>query len=223
MSTTVKNTQWLDIISISVSSHGEFTIHTWILFPVLILTGVVVYFVWVRLRRKFSWEVVEAEVSWAGGKMKIKPDFQDIQIAHKAWVELATRKAGLPFDTENDVIIEIYNSWYALFGELRDLAKQIPAEKVRSSKDTRKLVYLLVEALNQGLRPHLTRWQAKFRRWYEEEVKQNFNSTPQEIQKKYPQYEVLVTDLRDVNIELMNYTEFIRKIAHGKTNTVSNQ
>src|SRR5205807_2700637 len=105
------------------------------------------------------------------GTVKIRPSYEDIQVAHQAWIELVTRKAALPFEERNDVIAEVYDSWYALFREMRNLTKTIPAERVRGSKDTQALVRLLVDALNHGLRPHLTKWQARFRRWYEQAEK----------------------------------------------------
>src|SRR5205823_5879710 len=108
-------------------------------------------------------EQVELNIELGGiGKVKIKPNHETVQIAHRAWVELATRKAGLPFEPEDDVIVEIYNSWYQLFGEMRSLAKQVPAYKIRSDESTREAINLIVSALNRGLRPHLTRWQARF-------------------------------------------------------------
>ena len=47
-------------------------------------------------------------------KLKIKPNYQTKQVAYKLWVEVNTRKLGLPIDENNDVILEIYNSWYTL-------------------------------------------------------------------------------------------------------------
>lgn len=170
-----------------------------------------------RRRRLPSWSVVEAEVQLGGiGTVKIRPSYEDIQVAHKARVELVTRKAALPFDEDHDVITEVYNSWYALFHEMRSLTKTIPAEKVRGSKDTQELVRLLVDALNKGLRPHLTQWQARFRHWYEEAIKQNPGKSPQEVQRDYPQYRELVGDLIKVNKQLVEYANVIKQIAQGK-------
>ena len=137
------------------------------------------------------------------------------QVAHKAWVELVTRKAALPFEEDHDVIYEVYNSWYALFQEMRNLVKTIPAEKVRDSKDTQELVRLLVDALNKGLRPHLTQWQAKFRHWYEEALKKSSGKSPQEVQREYPNYRELVDDLIRVNKQLVEYAVVIKRIAQG--------
>ena len=160
--------------------------------------------------------VVQANIRLGAiGDITLRPSHDDVQVAHQAWVELAARKAGLPFDEEHDVILEVYNSWYQLFAELRRLAKQIPADKVRRSKETQKLVRLLVEAMNLGLRPHLTKWQAKFRRWYDGASRKNDDLTPQEIQRIYPHYTDLVEDLKKVSENLVQYTDFIKEVAHG--------
>lgn len=98
---------------------------------------------------------------------------------------------------------------------MRSLTKTIPAEKVRGSKDTQELVRLLVDALNKGLRPHLTKWQARFRHWYENALKKSTEKSPQEIQRDFPQYQELVDELTKVNKQLVEYADVIRRIAHG--------
>ena len=150
--------------------------------------------------------------------MLFKPGYEEMRIAHKAWVELSTRKAGLLFDEEDDVIVEVYDSWYDLFREMRMLIKEIPIERIRK-KSTSQLVKVLIGALNKGLRPHLTRWQAKFRRWYEWRIEQeNINGgmlTPQELQREYPNYEQLKNELKTINVELIQYVNELEKLAHG--------
>lgn len=170
---------------------------------------------WRRGLGSRAWEVVEGEIPFGGGKLKIRPNNEDVQIAHKVWVELATRKAGLPFDPENDVIADIYGSWYELFREIRSLTKLIPAEKIRLSRDTKEIVQLLLTSLNTGLRPHLTAWHARFRTWYEHARVQDPMSSPQELQKGFPKYAELVADLQRVNAKLIQYRDLLQKIAHG--------
>jgi hypothetical protein len=176
-------------------------------------------FVLVRLfvfKRRWGFQTIEAEIKLGGiGTVKIKPNHEAARIAHMAWVELATRKAALPFDEHHDVIAEVYNSWYELFGRIRDLVKQVPIERIRSNEDTRKLVILLVDSLNKGLRPHLTQWQAKFRRWYEHELDTKQEATPQEIQRTYPAYTQLVADLKRVNSQLVDYAALLKRISEG--------
>ena len=208
---------WRDLITIKITDAYSLDINVGPVFLALLVLAAVGWAIYsYRCRKLPPWSVVEADIRLGSiGKVKIRPSYEDIQVAHKAWVELVTRKAALPFDKEHDVVSEVYNSWYALFQEMRSLTKTIPAEKVRRSKDTQELVRLLVDALNNGLRPHLTQWQARFRHWYENAVKQNVGKSPQEIQREYPQYQELVEGLIQVNKQLVDYADVIRRIAHG--------
>ena len=114
-----------------------------------------------------SWkdfEIDQAEIGTGTGKLRLKPNMTDRQVAYAIWVELSTRKIGLPVDFDHDVIVDIYDSWYDFFTVTRDLVKSIPVNKVRQ-KSTQSIVELSIEVLNEGLRPHLTKWQARFRWW----------------------------------------------------------
>ena len=75
----------------------------------------------------------------------------------------------------------------------------------------------MVTVLNRGLRPHLTKWQARFRRWYEQAVDDpaNKDKTPQEIQREYPHYQDLVANLKECNSEFVEYAYWLRAIAEG--------
>lgn len=74
-----------------------------------------------RDRQIADWEIDEAEIGIGSGKLKLKPNNIDRQIAYSIWVELSTRKIGLQIDPEDDVIAEIYDSWYAFFSVTREL------------------------------------------------------------------------------------------------------
>lgn len=154
-----------------------------------------------------------------GSSITLKPNRADRQIAHKMWVELNTRKIGLQIDFENDVLIEIYSSWYSFFKITRELIKEIPVEQIGSKSGDVEFIDLAVDVLNIGLRPHLTLWQARFRCWYDNEIEnvdKNKHISPQEIQKKFPQYLELKTDLEKVNRRLIYYKEQLRKISRGE-------
>lgn len=147
------------------------------------------------------------------GKISIKPNHEVRQIAHKAWVELVTRKAGVLVDKENDVVADVYASWYELFKEIRVLIREVPAQKL-CNDDTKKLIDVLIRTLNEGLRPHLTQWQAKYKRWYTNAVAKDTKSalTPQDIQKKYKDYDALVTDMMKVNKQMIQYANELKKL-----------
>ena len=71
-----------------------------------------------------------------------------------------------------------------------------------------------MRGFNEELREHLTKWQARFRKWYKEN--KNESGDPQEIQKKYPQYEELISDLKKVNYKMIALTEELNKIRKGE-------
>ncbi len=162
-----------------------------------------------------SYEINEADIGIGNNKVTISPNYEDMQIAYKLWVELSTRKIGLGIDLDNDVIAEIYDSWYEFFKLTRELIKDIPISKIRGDGSTRELVRIAIEVLNEGIRPHLTMWQARFRRWYNLEIDDqvNWRIAPQDCQKKFPQYNELVSDLVAVNKRLIEYRRILKALA----------
>lgn len=160
---------------------------------------------------KKSLTIDEVNLGIGNSSVKISYSKKDQEIAYKLWVELSTRKIGLRFDKENDVIKEVYDSWYTFFETARELLKDIPGNRIPYSGD---LIELTEKVLNIGLRPHLTKWQAKYRRWYEEELKRD-GGTPQDIQKKYPEYNALVEDLLETNEKMIEYKKLMKRIAFG--------
>lgn len=160
-----------------------------------------------------TFEIDETEFGLGDQKIKLRPNITDQQIAYKIWVELSTRKIGIPIDIENDVVSEVYNSWSSFFSVTRELIKDIPVQKFRR-KDTEQIVRLSIEVLNQGIRPHLTQWQARFRRWYENQLKIEANAevNPQDIQKKFPQFAELKRDILLVNQRLISYRKKMYEI-----------
>ena len=159
--------------------------------------------------------VEEVSLNVGGAEFKIKPNRDAVNLAHRVWVELVTRKAALPFDRDHDVVVEVYDSLYTLFGEVREIAKQIPAHHLRGDSDLRQVVEAVEAILNHILRPHLTQWQARFRRWYDHELESSPAEDPQIVQMRFPDFELMVADLEDVNSQLVGFAESLRQIVYG--------
>ena len=162
-------------------------------------------------------EIDEAEIGIGDQKIRLKPNEVDRQIAYQVWVELSTRKIGLEIDPDHDVISEIYDSWYSFFSVTRELIKDVPATKI-SRKDTEQIIRLSIEVLNNGIRPHLTQWQARFRRWYEKQLTlgENAATHPQDIQKNFPGYPELIEDMLLVNQSLIHYRNHMYRLVTGR-------
>lgn len=192
----------------------QFVMSSWV-------TGAVIFvllllFIWqgIRYRNLFQkFEIDQAEVGIGTNKLKLSINETDRQIAYKIWVELSTRKIGLPIDLEHDVISEVYDSWHTFFTVTRELVKDVPVNKFRR-KETEEIVRLSIGVLNDGLRPHLTKWQARFRRWYGKATEHSdfVDQSPQEIQQKYPKYDELQADLLAVNQRLMAYRKMMYEL-----------
>lgn len=191
-------------------------ISLWVLAALAVLFALLKLFVWNRNSPLHKYETVRLNVQLGGvGSVELRPNNEDIQIAHRIWTELITRKAAQPIDIENDVIADIYSSWYALFGRVRQLISDIPGHMLRKEKSTQELVRIATQTLNNGLRPHLTRWQARFRHWYDKCPEDMKTKCPQDCQRQFPEYEQLIADIKTVNNQLIQYAAELEKIIRG--------
>lgn len=174
----------------------------------VIIISCIIKWLWQKLALK-TIKIEEATIGIGNSSVTIKYDGRIKEIAYKIWVELTTRKIGIKFDEDNDVINEVYDSWYEAFKVIRSLLEEVPAERIH---DAQGLIELTTKVLNRGLRPHLTVWQARFRGWYANAVNEKTNLSPQELQKEFPNYESLVNDLKKTNGIMIKYADAIKRI-----------
>lgn len=207
----------MDLLNISFN-YPYFIINIDVI-PVLIIILLILIIIYKSksIKNYFKTSNIEIEGAAIGIKdstIKLKINQKDKEIAYKLWIELSTRKIGIPIDIENDVIIELYDSWYEFFKLSRETLKEFPISKL-NEKDN-DIIRINIDVLNKSLRPHLTKWQAKYRHWYynklEELKKEDILITPQEIQKKYPEYDDLIKDLQKTNKKLINYKQDLYRI-----------
>jgi hypothetical protein len=213
---------WAELVRL-VFQDGGLSLH---LGPVLLLLvaafvvvgGTIWAWRWRGREKLRKWDTTSVKVKFGNvAEIEVRPNYETVRLAYQAWVEIMTRKVGLPFDEEHDLIAEVYDSWYRLFGVLRELTKSVPAHRIRACPDTQRLVGVMLDVLNKGLRPHLTRWQARFRTWYDTSLEEQANrgKAPQDIQKTFPQYRELVSDLRGVNGRFVEFAAALRQLAEG--------
>jgi len=156
-----------------------------------------------------------------GGKpkvsFKVQRNDENLYIANRIYMELMTRKAAIMIDENDDVIEEVYDSWYKLFCVIREEIKSLPGKYLKKHDPSAALVGLTRRILNEALRPHLTRYQAKFRKWYDYAKKQpeNIMRSPQEVQRKYPFYDELISSMKEVNMILIDYANELDKLIKG--------
>jgi len=148
----------------------------------------------------------------------VERNYENLYIANRIYIELSTRKAAIVIDENNDVIEEIYNSWYELFGIIREELKALPGKYLQDHDPTIALIGISTKILNDVLRPHLTAHQARFRKWLEKAKKDpiNENLSPQEMQEKYPDFANLVDSMKKVNQTLIDYSKDLHRLIKGK-------
>jgi hypothetical protein len=198
-------------------------LYTWIIYLILFIVVIIIIIKIVRHKKRYNTtiEIDCMEFGFKDNKIKIKPNHENIRIAYQLWVELNTRKIGLPLDFENDVIIEVYDSWYEFFKITRELVKEMPVQKIRNDKSSIDIIELAIYIMNEIMRPHLTSWQAKFRSWHSQFInEENFKYlTPQEMQKQFPNYDKLITDIKKINQQLIIYKDKLHVVSFGKEST----
>lgn len=181
----------------------------------IILSSIVILIVYVATRRKkYKLSSINLNLPFSLGNITYETTEEERIIAWKLYTQLKTRKAALIFDEDYDVIVEVYDSLYKLFPIARELLMDLPLYEVERESG---IADLILRVQNNGIRPHLTKWQSDFRRWWNNETKKrhNKNRSPQDIQKKYPKYKELVEDLRNMNLELNKYSEDLLNIARS--------
>ncbi|WP_353078245.1 hypothetical protein [Flavobacterium sp.] len=209
-----------EIIRIYYTNKPSLTIESdWLIISICLLFLIVAFLINNYIPKWFNWHEMEVEISGSPKlKYKVKRNSDNLYIANRIHIELTTRKAAIPIDEKNDFIIEIYDSWYKLFNNIRDEIKTVPGNYLKDHDPTTALIGLTKKILNNALRPHLTEYQVKFRKWYDkaEKLEENKDLTPQEIQAKYADFDNLVESMKDVNKTLMDYANELDKLVKGK-------
>jgi hypothetical protein len=184
----------------------------WLLAPVLVFIIIILLMKYYSFYSKLKVTSGTINIPWNIGTFNFEVSEQEKIIAWKTYVQLKSRKAALPFDENYDLVEEVYNSLYELFKINRELLMLLPLDDVKRDNGMAKLQ---MRVLNEGVRPHLTKWQAQFRSWWKRELNNpdNANLTPQEIQRKFPHYDELIDDIKLLNSQLDEYSNELLIIA----------
>lgn len=189
-----------------------FTIN-WVGISLLLIGGLILIKLirWLMKRNHFRLNQVQLSLPM-GISVGIQRNEATLYIANRIHVELVTRKAALIFDPEHDNLLEVYNSLYALFKNIREELKNIPGGYLKDYPSSQELLDLGIAILNNGLRPHLTQHQARYRAWYNRQHQLNPDLPPQQIQVKYPDYQLLIEDLQAVNRQVITWATQLKKL-----------
>ncbi|MCP4581531.1 MAG: hypothetical protein GY839_07910 [candidate division Zixibacteria bacterium] len=173
------------------------------------LLFIMVWFIWLNKRYKTS--KITINIPFGLGNIDYDATDQDRILAWKMYIQLKTRKAALPFDENHDLVYNVYDSLHEIFPMTRNLLSEYSPHY----KDVRGGISdFVLRVLNDGIRPHLTKWHSVFRKWWEEALTApvNIQKKPQELQREFPEYDSLISELKRMNDELTKYAEILMDI-----------
>ena len=209
--------------AIDVSLHGD---HLSVLLQfgyvavVIIVVLVIAAYLFAKSKQKSDTTISAKKITLSIGghqvEYEIERNTSNLEIAHRIYIELITRKAAIPFDEKNDILADVYDSWYSLFTTTREEIKNIKGELLSNAKSN-ELIELTTGVLNDALRPHLTEHQGRFRVWYSNQASsdENADKSPQELQALYPEYDPLIISMKSVNSVLNSYANQLRDFIYG--------
>lgn len=160
--------------------------------------------------RKDKLDIDGVDVGLDGLTFHICSDKEVRQIAYKLWVEINTRVIGVKINLDHDIIRAVHESYYTFFKSARLLIEDIPANSINKSK---QLINLSISFLNEVMRPYLTKWGIKFNDWYDKEREIDKNTPPQKLQRHYDEFKELSDDLLQLNLNIINYSNSLKRIA----------
>jgi hypothetical protein len=149
--------------------------------------------------------------------MKLGADFSedDRQCAWELYTEIITRVAVVgkwhdpqakSFDGE--IYAESFVSVYRFFQEARSIMRKFPVGKIEEA-DQEHLGVLIQRILTDVFRPFLEKWQARYRTWWEQQVRTG--KDPFAIQLEFPQLDELLTDWRNIRLIMRRVAAVLSK------------
>jgi hypothetical protein len=215
--TTASDT--LHVVLEEPSKHANSTIGYLIWLIGAIIIALLVLLNWHKLKRIFSFiRLKEYKLSIAGfelsGKLEYNAAAQDA--AWKIYVELATRVSGNELAAGTGILRESLNSLYTAFSSLRDTLKAAGPELAKPPSSERQwtVATLLLNIMNEHLRPFLSKWHPLLQE-YEKSRPASIATFTHE--KQWSENTALREELAGLMTGLKSYISALKDIAEGKT------
>ncbi len=145
------------------------------------------------------------------GSASWESDPTERRAAWELYIELVTRVAVQSLTSDAGTLREAMNSLYSLFGSTRDILRHAGPD-VGASHDS--VGGIAIAALNNGLRPFLSKWHPQLQAW---EARKLSDISPQTHEKAWDQEPILRRDLEALRQDLEQYANALAEIAGVKS------
>ncbi|RAM51081.1 MAG: hypothetical protein C6Y22_11900 [Hapalosiphonaceae cyanobacterium JJU2] len=157
-----------------------------------------------------KWKKVSVSLPFGIGSAEWEVDPTERRAAWSLYVELVTRIAVQPLDTNEGLLREALNSLYSLFGTTRTILKEAGPD-VGASHDS--VGGIAIAVLNYGLRPVLAKWHPILQTW---EAQRPPHLSPQEHERNWSEEPKLRVELELLRRDLEQYADALAVIAGVK-------
>ncbi|TVP68105.1 MAG: hypothetical protein EA342_07110 [Leptolyngbya sp. LCM1.Bin17] len=150
---------------------------------------------------------VSVSLPFGIGSAEWESDPTERKAAWSLYVELVTRVAVQPLETDQGLLREALTSLHGLFGTTREILKDAGPD-VGASHDS--VGGIAIAVLNNGLRPFLAKWHPRLQAW---EVQKPAALSFKEHEKNWPEESTLYSELDSLRQGLEQYAKALATIA----------
>lgn len=149
---------------------------------------------------------VSVNLPFGIGGAEWEADPTERKAAWSLYVELVTRIAIQPLESDVGLLREALNSLYTLFGTTRQILREAGPD-VGASRES--VGGIAIAVLNKGLRPFLSKWHPSLQAW---ETQRPSNTSPREHEKNWSEEPQLRRELEALRKDLEQYANALAEI-----------
>jgi hypothetical protein len=153
---------------------------------------------------------VSVNLPFGIGGAEWEADSTERRAAWSLYVELVTRIAVHPIESDEGLLREALNSLYSLFATTRQILREAGPD-VGASRES--VGGIAIAVLNNGLRPFLSKWHPLLQTW---EAQRPTQLNPKEHEQNWSQEPKLRRELESLRQKLDQYANTLATIAGVK-------
>lgn len=153
---------------------------------------------------------VSVNIPFGIGSVEWEVDPVEQKAAWSLYIELVTRIAIQPLESDQGLLREALSSLYTLFGTTRQILKEAG---VVVGTSPRSVGGIAIVVLNKGLRPFLSKWHPALEKW---EAERPSTTSRKQHEKNWSEEALLRNELESLQKELEKYAQALAKIAGVK-------
>lgn len=155
-------------------------------------------------------KVLKVGLPFGLGSLEFEANEIEQRAAWSLYVELMTRIAAQPLDTEEGLLREALTSLYSLFGLTREILREAGPTVAHGPNSFGPVA---IEVLNKGLRPFTSKWHPLLQA---HEEKRPPNVSPVDHEHKWKHFQEMHQELTSLQEQMRIYADILAEISGAK-------